>query len=65
MESCVRQAVIVQYIHDQRPNRETMFMVETTISDMWAMPHRTYCLSLSRGGYPQREPVAVDRYVVT
>ena len=61
----MRQAVIAQYINDQRPNRETIFMVETTISTIWEMPHWTYCLSISRGGYPQREPVAVDSYLVT
>jgi len=52
-------------MNNPRLQRERVSFDETTISAMWEMPHRTYCLSLSRGGYPQREPVAGDSYLVT
>jgi hypothetical protein len=34
VESCVQQAVIAQYMNDQRPKRETMTIEETTICNM-------------------------------
>lgn len=47
------------------PERQTMTIDETTISSMREMAHWAYDLSISRVSYPQQEPVAVDRYLVT
>jgi hypothetical protein len=52
-------------MNDQRPERQTMTIDEATISSMREMPHWAYDLSISRVSYPQQEPVAVDRYLVT
>lgn len=37
LESCLRQAVIAQYMSDQRPKRETITIEEATIPNMWEM----------------------------
>ena len=35
MENCLRQAVIAQYISNDRPVRDTMSLEEAIVSNMW------------------------------